>query len=422
MRDQQILANNAPSFTGCIQDITVNDMKITEEDFKDGIGRDVEQINTVPGCLREEQCDPNPCQNDGFCTDLWSEYQCTCHRPFLGSSCQYNYTGGTFGHENETSSIAIVDIDNPSPYRSGMDISMFIRTREQDGFIFYFGTSLGALNPSYITGRLVQGNLVVHVHFDGTNEKFQVYTVDLSDGYRHFIRVVRMNNSMMVKVNETVSINHEIPSPTSFIAQKLYVGNYPIEGVHTVTTTTTEAFLSTSSQEPNQSPIFEVLNEDTTLPQTPIISEASEAPETDFSDFDNTERSEPVETTIPEDILSEGDPDNQEAAVLPSTQVFNRSKRQVNVVSDHGPPPQIIPQPFKGVIQDIQISDGGNFTRIVELFQFEFAEDEEMIAKPISIGNVSLIAVEKGVVSDNTCAVSPCENGGTCHVTWNDYQ
>ena len=53
---------------------------------------------------------------------------------------------------------------------------------------------------SYITGQLLDGNLVVKVYFDGKKEKFQVYTVDLSDGYRHFIRVVRMTNSMMVKV------------------------------------------------------------------------------------------------------------------------------------------------------------------------------------------------------------------------------
>lgn len=92
VRDQQILANNVPSFTGCIQDIVVNGMKITEEDFKDGLvgGRAIEQVGTIPGCPRKEQCSPNPCQNDGYCTDLWQEFQCTCHRPFLGPSCQYS--------------------------------------------------------------------------------------------------------------------------------------------------------------------------------------------------------------------------------------------------------------------------------------------------------------------------------------------
>ena len=69
---------------------------------------------------------------------------------------------------------------------------------QADGFIFYFGSEMGT--GSYITGQLLDGNLVVKVYFDGKKEKFQVYTVDLSDGYRHFIRVVRMTNSMMVKV------------------------------------------------------------------------------------------------------------------------------------------------------------------------------------------------------------------------------
>ena len=41
--EQGILAKGAESFTGCIQDITVNGMKITEEDVRDG-KRDVEQV------------------------------------------------------------------------------------------------------------------------------------------------------------------------------------------------------------------------------------------------------------------------------------------------------------------------------------------------------------------------------------------
>ena len=258
---QAILAHpKVNSFTGCIQDIVVNDARISEEDFKEGAAAGVEQVATVPGCLREEQCDPNPCGNEGSCTDLWSEYRCTCHRPFLGPSCQYNYTGATFGYENITTSIAVVDIDNPAPFSSGVDISFFIRTREQRGFIFYLGTDVDALAPtsparsrSYITGQLNQGNLVVNVFFDGKMERFQVYTVDLSDGYRHFLRVVRMNNSMMVKVNETVSINHEIPSPTSFLAEKLYLGNYPVAGIvpaSTTSTTTTTTTTSTTTQPP----------------------------------------------------------------------------------------------------------------------------------------------------------------------------
>ena len=43
---------------------------------------------------------------------------------------QFNYTGATFGYEGETGSLAVVDITNPNSYDSGMDISMFIRTRQ----------------------------------------------------------------------------------------------------------------------------------------------------------------------------------------------------------------------------------------------------------------------------------------------------
>jgi protein crumbs len=65
-----------------------------------------------------------------------------------------------------------------------------------------------------------------------------------------------------------------------------------------------------------------------------------------------------------------------------------------------------------------QISDGGNVTRIVELFRLNFND----VVKPQSIGEVHLINVREGVVSDDTCRSDPCMNGGTCHVTWNDYR
>ena len=71
---------------------------------------------------------------------------------------------------------------------------------------------------------------------------------------------------------------------------------------------------------------------------------------------------------------------------------------------------------FKGVIQDVQISNGGEEVRIIELFNDNF---DVTVEKPESIGKVQLMAVEQGVVSDDACAVNPCENGGTCHVTWN---
>ena len=42
--------------------------------------------------------------------------------------------------------------------------------------------------------------------------------------------------------------------------------------------------------------------------------------------------------------------------------------------------------------------------------------------KSEEIGEVTLIAVEKGEKSDDSCRADPCENGGTCSITWNDYE
>jgi protein crumbs len=57
---------------------------------------------------------------------------------------------------------------------------------------------------------------------------------------------------------------------------------------------------------------------------------------------------------------------------------------------------------------------------VVELFPLK-AEDLEI---PPQFGTVSFdkTMVLEGVVSDNSCRDSPCEHGGTCFVTWNDFR
>ena len=50
------------------------------------------------------------------------------------------------------------------------------------------------------------------------------------------------------KVNETVSINHEIPSPSGFLAQKLYLGNWPTPELLTTTTTTSTSTTQRSEE------------------------------------------------------------------------------------------------------------------------------------------------------------------------------
>ncbi len=37
-----------------------------------------------------DECDPNPCRNNGICTDLINSYRCTCPNGFEGKNCENN--------------------------------------------------------------------------------------------------------------------------------------------------------------------------------------------------------------------------------------------------------------------------------------------------------------------------------------------
>ena len=91
-RDYQVLSQFTSNFTGCVEDIVVNEVKITEDHInkEPTSEKDIEKYNTKIGCDREEQCKPNPCLNGGKCRDLWKEKSCQCQRPFLGPECQYS--------------------------------------------------------------------------------------------------------------------------------------------------------------------------------------------------------------------------------------------------------------------------------------------------------------------------------------------
>ena len=69
---------------------------------------------------------------------------------------------------------------------------------------------------------------------------------------------------------------------------------------------------------------------------------------------------------------------------------------------------------FKGVIQDVRLGNG-RVTKIVNLYQLDYEASEG------SLGQVKAVSIKQGEVSDDTCRKNPCQNGGSCHVTWNDY-
>lgn len=109
-------------------------------------------------------------------------------------------TAATFGHENITNSLVTVSVSNQArkAVRNIVDISMFIRTRQSKGAIFYLGSfpdSVLLPEESHITAELDAGELLVRIQFNGTPESYTVGGVKLNDGRNHLIQVgIRSNN------------------------------------------------------------------------------------------------------------------------------------------------------------------------------------------------------------------------------------
>ena len=369
-------------FVGCIQDISVNGIKV-REDLTSSQG--IIKRNTDVGCDRSDQCNPNPCENEGFCIDLWRRKECRCKRPYLGPTCQYTYTGATFGHENITESQAVVTISNPKSYKDNIDLTMFIRTKQKNGFVFYLGKSdLNSTIKNNIIGRLVDGTLQVETSINELDkvEPFILFSEQLSDGNRHFIHVKRMSKEITVSINESTSLVQELSSIVPIQAEKLYLGNLIMKDEEsrqpppaTVRTTTTTTVTTTSST-------------------TTLATTTREELETTQS---TVEIIEDITTAVAEPLL------------------LSRQQREVD---DEVHAENIF---FKGVIQDVRLGNGKT-TSIVNLFNLTTEIARELTETKIpSLGVVKTYHLMEGEVSDDTCRDGPCQNDGECRITWNDY-
>uniref|UniRef100_A0ABD2VS18 Protein crumbs n=1 Tax=Trichogramma kaykai TaxID=54128 RepID=A0ABD2VS18_9HYME len=319
------LPKGSPYFIGCAEDVIINGEWI----YSGTASKHVEMLNVEAGCPREEQCAPNPCKNNGHCTDCWRDFSCKCERPFLGQTCQYNMTAATFGYEDIRDGYVTVRVNDQArkAVRQIVDISMFVRTRESTGDVFYLGSE--AADPkekTFIAAQLEGGELLVRIQFNGT-EAYTVGGVKLNDGNNHLIQVVRNVTLVQVKINGTEYFRKTISASGQLNVTVLHLGG---------------------------------------LPQT------------------------------------------------------SRFIRQVEsrMMSDAAMQTQPPHMNFKGVIQDVQISNGID-VMVVEFYPLKTKD----IPVLVQFGNVTFDheKVLEGVISDNVCASSPCHHNGTCHVTWNDF-
>ncbi|XP_046739798.1 protein crumbs-like isoform X2 [Diprion similis] len=320
------LTHGPSFFIGCTEDVIINGEWI----YTGLQSSSVQMVDVESGCHRTEQCLPNPCKNGGHCTDRWRDFSCMCERPYLGHTCQYNMTAATFGYGNITDGYVTVKVNDLArrAIRSIVDISMFIRTRQDTGDIFYLGSESsaqfdGKQEKPYIRALLEHGELLVQIQFNGS-EAYTVGGVKLNQGNYHLIQVVRNVTLVQVKINGSEYFRKTIGATGQSNVTVLYLGGLPRQAPR-------------SSRQAD--------NRQTDIQQTP----------------------------------------------------------QSN---------------FKGIIQDVQISNGSQ-TMVVEFYPLK-AKD---IPTPIEFGTVVLDRekVLEGVVSDPVCNSNPCYHNGTCHVTWNDF-
>lgn len=222
------LAHAASSFVGCMQDVTINNQWVFPSEQLPNQTLE----NVIPGCDRVAQCDPNPCGSNGQCVDEWHTFSCSCQRPHLGDRCQYNITAATFGHENTTHSVVFVNVTDVARrmVRSVVDISMFIRTRQSTGHVFYIGSDPKKTNGnlSFVSAKLNGGELLVKFQINGTTEPEQPVSGNrLDNGYVHMLQVIRNQTLVQVKINGTEYFRKTLSSVGPLDAETLYLGGPP---------------------------------------------------------------------------------------------------------------------------------------------------------------------------------------------------
>ncbi|XP_065210644.1 protein crumbs isoform X2 [Planococcus citri] len=350
------LTHGPSVFIGCTENIVINGQWVIPEEIGSA---PIEMQGVEVGCQRRDQCHPNPCHSGGMCTDLWKNFSCSCPRPYLGETCQYNLTAATFGHENITNSLVTVNVYNQAKktVRNIVDISMFIRTRQSKGAIFYLGSLPGSVvfpEETFISAELDAGELLVRIQFNGTPEAYTVGGVKLNDGRDHLIQVIRNYTLVQVKINGTEYFRKTISASGPLDAPVLYLGGFPV-----------------------QSNENETLNVDTST-----------------IDFHRAGRDALV--TKPDTV--------------PNDPHISRHIRQTIDKFES------IPN-FKGVIQDVQINNG-SLKMIVEFFPLKIKDLQSSKYFGVSFDPTTVL---EGVLSDDTCRSNPCLNQAACVVTWNDY-
>ena len=120
-------SNNLKGFVGCI-----NTVKINEKDYdltKNNMNF-IKKKGVREGCKLIDKCYPNPCRNNGRCSQNWKGYNCDCSGTnFYGKHCEISiYRPSCAAYQEiglEESSYCLLDSDGPGDLLPYTTLCMF---------------------------------------------------------------------------------------------------------------------------------------------------------------------------------------------------------------------------------------------------------------------------------------------------------
>ncbi|XP_007233291.3 protein crumbs homolog 1 [Astyanax mexicanus] len=175
VRDRSSLNVFGGHFKGCIQDLRLNDepllffpsnvpVKSSEPELL---------VNVIEGCIGDDYCTKNPCENGGMCFSMWDDFTCACPPSTSGlrcevvkwcelSPCPAQAQCRTVGQGYDCISNATFDGDMMLTYRfNGLisrhftNISFSIRTRKRKAVILHASRGSDFVKVSLQDGLLV---------------------------------------------------------------------------------------------------------------------------------------------------------------------------------------------------------------------------------------------------------------------------
>lgn len=108
-------------------------------------------------------------------------------------------------------------------------MSLFLRTRQTEGLIFYIGGD--KTDPieqqTYIAAQLIGGFIQADVFLDGVIYSKTLSTLQINDGNLHFFKLTFESQLLTLTVDD-VAESHDIPSVYELNSKNVYIGGIPI--------------------------------------------------------------------------------------------------------------------------------------------------------------------------------------------------